>query len=575
MRMTVCFLRGWLALALLVPGGLAYGQANETPRIIAYSAQPNEYFNAEASEVAKLYDGFYFVVGDWDTGVATHLGLPSQPPASDWRDRVAANIQHLRAAGATENLLGVHFDGNGAWPSPDTLLDPAFLHKMAVHFGALGSAAKELGFRGVSIDLEYPYPRYGVDHEIYTYDGYSVEDLLAAAVAQGRAAASALLDAYTEAVVFALPGELHARPIARAFQTAFLDVMAERDAPGGFHLGYERSYCLYEPASQVAIPREADCIAPQLLKPATLAYWIERCTVAPGVWPLHMVETGGKDYPVRPWKEELAELAQQMSTLRTVAKRYIWSYSGQPVWYRHTPDLETKYGLKKQAFEGVDEAIPGWHAILTSKAPVTEPRLKSLVAAVSRFDAGKLTPQALCDRFGTPGEWWLLGPLGNPRIAPQFAAPAAALAEVRSEDLFHGRDGAVAWRRIAPLTPLGTVSLKQPFDWRATDDMSVHLVATVRASGNTEGYLWVNWDDGIIVRLDDAVVFDRSDYPEKGHGLLYRDRFLFEEKVPVTLAKGETRLAVTCINAKGSVGFNLRFADAEGYPLPDLSFSLP
>ena len=124
---------------------------------------------------------------------------------------------------------------------------------MAAYFGRLGESARDLGFRGVSIDTEYCYRRYCLDHEIYTYDGYSAADLLAGARTQGRAIMSALLDAFPDAVVFELPGYLWSRSIGRALTLGMLEVMAERDAPGGFHLGTERAYCLLDPVSQVAI----------------------------------------------------------------------------------------------------------------------------------------------------------------------------------------------------------------------------------------------------------------------------------------------------------------------------------
>ena len=165
---------------------------------------------------------------------------------SDWRAQMGENLVHLREAGVTENLLGVHFGAEAEWPSPELLMSAEYTAKMARHFASVGRAAKELGFRGVSIDVEYPYRRYELDHEIYTYEGYTVEDVLAGARAQGRAVMEAVLGEFPEAVLFVLPGELWARPIERAFQVAMLEVMAERDAPGGFHLGSEAAYTLYE-----------------------------------------------------------------------------------------------------------------------------------------------------------------------------------------------------------------------------------------------------------------------------------------------------------------------------------------
>ncbi len=551
-------------------------QAPPPPRVIAYSAQPNGYFNERAADIAEIYDGFFFTIGSWDQGVAANLGLPPDTaPTTDWKERARENVMHLRQAGVTENLLGVHFGDSEPWPSPQTLLSGDFTSKLQQHFAALGRGARELGFRGVSIDIEYPYPRYSLDHPIYTYDGYTAEDLLNAAAEQGGAVVSAVLDEFPEAVVFVLPGEIWSRPIARAFQLAMLETMAERDAPGGFHLGAERGYCLYEPVSQVAIPRIGDCQVRLLCDHVTLDYWNRRCSVAPGVWPVHMVETGDEDYPVRPWPEELVELCQQMQILRAVAKRYVWSFSGQPVWYVHTPDIGARYGLSKQTYQGAEEAIRGWHEILKDRTTVDDPGIKRLIDIVGAFDRGEIGAAELCHRFGTPADWLVLGPLGNPFTQPAYSAPSALFGPIRLDVPVQGRDGAIRWFVFHNHEPLGAVRVMAAFDWRATDNASAHFVSLLRAERDLEAFMHVNWDDGVAVWINDQMVFDRRAYPPEGHGLLYRDRYLFEERVPVRIPAGESRLAVTCINAFGSWGFNVRFTDAEGFPLEGLTFSLP
>lgn len=576
-------LEGLAVTALMAtnPGAV---RERSAPKIIAYSAQPNPYFNEQAARIAEIYDGFFFTIGSWDEGVAANLGVPPDtPPTTQWKEQARENLAHLRQAGVTESLLGIHFSDSAPWPSPDTLLSKEYTEKLRRHFTALGKAAKELGFQGVSIDIEYPYKRYELDHEVYAYNGYTADDLVAAAHEQGRVVIEAVLSEFPEAAVFVLPGELWSRPLGRAFMLAVLSVMAEKDAPGGFHLGYERAYCLLDPASQVAIPRVGDCMVRLLADEKSVEYWKRRCSVAPGVWPLHMVETGGEDYPVRPWSDELAELTQQMAILRSVAKRYVWSFSGQPAWFQHTPEIEAKYGLAKQSYDGVDEVIPGWHRILAESKKAlpsallqgSDARIKRLVRAVEEFDRGRIGCGELCDRFGTPADWLLLGPLGNPFTHPEYSAADALLRPIRLDEAIHGRDGAVRWFVFRNHEPTGSVRLMPAFDWRNTDDCSVHAICMMSAPKELKGYIWINWDDGVVVWIGDKLVFDHRTYPERGHGLLYRDRYNFEERVPVVIPKGESRLAVTCINSHGQWGFNIRFADEDGFPLEGLRFSLP
>jgi hypothetical protein len=386
---------------------------------------------------------------------------------------------------------------------------------------------------------------------------------------------TALLDAFPDAVIFELPGYLWGRPIGRVFTFGMLDVMAERDAPGGFHLGTERAYCLLDPVSQVALTREGDLAACALLDGKTLDYWKKRGTVAPGVWPLHMVETGGKDYPVRRWAEELAELRQQLQILRTAAKRYVWSFSGQPVWYPYSPELTAKYALPKQEFNGAAEAIAGWHKILRDTKRTEDPKILELIRIVRKFDRGQLGPAELCSRLGTPGDWLVLGPLDNPHVRPAFAAQTLPIGPIEFDAPVNGRDGLVRWYPFHNYEPLGSVRLREAVDWRGTDNNSTLLASTLTAKHEVHGFLWIGWDDGVLVHLNGKPIFDQAHYPEKGHGNLFKDRYNFETHVPVVLPKGENLLVVTSINAKGSWGVNLRIADENGFPLDGVSFSLP
>ncbi|MEW6201342.1 MAG: hypothetical protein AB1546_05160 [bacterium] len=561
------------------------------PKMIAYSATPNPYFNDKAQEVAKIYDGFFFVIGSWDGGVIANLGLgDGTPTTTDWKEKVRENLIHLRSAGVTENLLGVYFGSDDEWPSPKTLLSEEYKSKIARHFAAIGREAKELGFRGVSIDVEYPFPRFELDHEIYTYNGYTQDDLLKAAKDQGRTTMAALLDEFPDVVVFVLPGYIWARPIARNFMSGMLEVTAERDAPGGFHLASERAYSLLDPVSQVALSREGDLSVLALVNdPKILDYWKRRCTVAPGVWPLHMVETGGRDYPVRPWAQELEEIKQQMGILRVLAKRYMWSFSGQPLWYKYTPELEEKYGLKRQKIDAtgmaqvlmrqkkgsLDVAIEGWHAILQDKSTTNDPKILKLIVAVQSFDKGELDAVGLCNKLGTPCEWLVLGLLGNPFIQPEFAAPDAIHGQLRLNDPVRGRDGDVRWFRFRNHEPLGAVRLIAAFDWGRTDKSSAHIISSINSPAETDAYLLIAWDDGVAVWLNDKLIFDHLKYPEYGHGAFFRDRYDFEEKIPIKIPEGESRLAITCVNLVGSWALAVRIVDKDGFPIEGLTFSIP
>jgi len=542
-------------------------------KMICYSIQPNDYISDHAKEISKIYDGFFFTIGSWEGGPLQVLGVKGQA-AQDlkWKRLAKKNLQALNRAGVSENFLTVYFGQEEAWPSPATLLSDAFTQKMADHFAAIGRAAHDLGFRGICIDVEYPYPRYSINHPIYTYDHYTIQDLEAAARKQGRACIQGVLQQFPEAVIILLPGELRTRLIAHHFQYGLLEYMAENNAAGGFHLGTEFTYSLNDPVSSLITSRYEDAGISLWMSPQMQAYWKASCTIAPGVWPLHMVETGGSNYPVRPWKEEISELKEQMSILRSVSKRYIWSYSGAPVWYVHSAALGKKYGLTKQIFKQPDIDMAEWHQVLIDKKAPFPEKLKPLLEKIHRFDRGELSAEGLCDGFGVPAHWWVLGILANPHSKPEYAASYAPMLPINLQQRFQGRDQAVRWFNYAVMDPRGIINLARTFDWRNTDSSSAHLVTFIHSPKPQQAVLQIGWDDGVIVRCNDQIVFEKATYPKRGHGQFYRDRYIFEQQIPILLQKGSNKLAVTDINSHGIWQFNLRLTDSQGLPLEGISF---
>ncbi len=549
--------------------------AGSGPAMICYSAQPNPYFNDHAAEIKKFYDGFFFSIGSWENTAQRFLGLEGRGPGNPaWLEGTKANLAALRRAGVTENFLTVYFSDSGDWPSAETLLSQTYARKMATEFSAIGQVAKELGFRGVCVDVEYPYLRYSIDHKIYSYTNYTVGDLLAAARRQGHDCTVAILDAFPDAPIILLPGSLRGRPIGEAFQLGMLQAMAERDATGGLHLGVEYTYCLHDPVTALATTRFEDPGIPYLTDTKTADYWRRRCTVAPGVWPTHMIETGGKDYPLQPWKQEIAELRQQMAILRAAAKRYVWSFSGLPSWYAHTPALEKEYGLTKQDLKRPDIDLRDWHQLLADKPELKSSPLQPVLDKIRRFDRGRISGEELCDAFGTPGRWWVLGLMGNPHTQPQFAAMEALEKPISPRTAYNGRDGAVRWFAHDNLDPRGVTSCIGVFDYRNTDNSAAHFVSIVQSPSERSAFLHVGWDDGIRVKLGDQVIFDGSDYPPRGKGMLYRDKHQFEKRVPFTLPKGKSQLSVTSLNSHGGWVFALRITGENDLPFQDVRFRL-
>jgi len=560
----------WLRIipTLLFAAAAAWSAAES--KTIIYSAQPNAYFNDHASQIKKFTDGFFFVAGDWSEASARL----SPAGSNKWLDMLRTNIASLRRAGVDENFLGVSFGEAAAWPSEQTLLGEAGLAKMRAEFAAVGRAARDFGFRGVSIDVEYPYKRYAVGNPIWKYGGYTAEDLIAAAYRQGQAAIAALLEEYPDAAVILLPGELNRmRRLGREFSRGILDEMARRDAPGGLHLGSEYTYTTGDALSTLATCRHEDPLIAKLASARTAAYWKRRCTVAPGIWPLHIVETGGPAYPVQPWKKEVAELRGQMALLRAVAKRYIWSFTANPIWYVHTPEIEARYGLRKQDLKRDDIDIRDCQNLL-SERPEPPAKWSGVIERIRRYDRRELTPEQLCDAFGTPGRWWVLGMLGHPRKAPQFAANCSAAAPNEQEPEHHGRDAVVRWFPVSLYDPRGIVNCQYVFDWRATDFAAAHFAAYVHTPAARRATLHIGWDDVVTIRWNGQIVFDTSQDERQRKGLFYLDKYRFEMQVPIEMKAGRNKLVVTSVNYEGAWAFDLRITGSDGVPIADARFGL-
>ena len=190
------------------------------------------------------------------------------------------------------------------------------------------------------------------------------------------------------------------------------------------------------------------------------------------------------------------------------------------------------------------------------------------------FDDGRIDGAGLCDRFATPSDWWVLGPFGNPRTAPAFPVPAGMPQVPSTGAVMHGPGGSIRWFPYPNREPTGQLILRRVFDWRHTDHAAAQLICTLESERDVSAQLCLGLDDGLAVWLDEALVVDRRDYGRAHGGLLHRDRFLFEERIPVAIRRGPQRLAVTAINALGEWGFNMRFVGDDGLPLSGLRFGL-
>ena len=221
-----------------------------------------------------------------------------------------------------------------------------------------------------------------------------------------------------------------------------------------------------------------------------------------------MIETGGRNYPQQPWKDEIADLRRQLSILRLTTPKYMWSYSGNRLWYLYSDEVGQKYGLRPHNLKRADIDIGDWYRLLMDKPVSHDPAMTALASKIKEFDEDKQTAEQLCDAFGTPARWWVLGLLSNPLTEPKFAATAALLQSINTMESHFGRDTAVRWFIYENNDPRGITDIKYIFDWQNTDSASAHFVSYIHNDKLAKGFLHVGWDDGIIIYLNDQLVFD-------------------------------------------------------------------
>ena len=120
------------------------------------------------------------------------------------------------------------------------------------------------------------------------------------------------------------------------------------------------------------------------------------------------------------------------------------------------------------------------------------------------------------------------------------------------------------WYAFHNYEPLGSVRVRAAMGWRGTDNNATLFASTVSANAirRASSGLGGRWSE---VHLNGEAVFDHPEYPERGHGQLFQDKYNFEEHVPILIPQGDNLLVVTSINAKGSWGVNLRIADEKGF----------
>ncbi len=336
----------------------------------------------------------------------------------------------------------------------------------------------------------------------------------------------------------------------------------------------------------------------RILSERARKYWVERCSIAAGVWPF-----GADHSSSHAPQMSCEEFRHAFAASLMMSRRYNWLYSHN--------SREVLIGRKlDQVKAPVDPR--GYHRVMAERDVVTTPKYVALareLRAMKLKDYAKdvgliLLPRLLGPRdvpvvqlaptahysaseqrafwdtvlayfhgeevnfqrrFGTQTHWMLIGPFANKGAT--FTGHHAVYPPERSIDLggeYDGVDGKVRWIAHRQDGPRASVDLTQLF--KPTEYVCAYALCHVTSPRRMDVRIRLGTNDAGKMWLGGKLVFD---YPYEGSAFLDRD------VIPVTLPKGTTPILLKISNGALNWGFVFRITDAEGRAIESLRFSVP
>lgn len=580
-----------------VEPGLHYGKVSDLPlpKTIFFGAGLDDIL-ADGDEWTRHGVNAYFVdfvAREWSTDIWAVDGKPWTIGAADETLQKAKRAtDKCRKIGA-ETFLKVSFDHTFDW------FDDVAWQKINNNFRQFAIFARDAGFDGIALDIEYIGEQYHFNWKGYDYKGYTRQDLVKKIDQRMTSVSRILYDEFPNMVFLTFPEQ--GLGLGSVIHRAWVEEAARRNAPGGFHYCTEFTYRTTNLHYVFAHVWGCHELFHRILSDKAWKYWQDKCTVVAGIWPF-----SSDDYRLYGPGIPFAQLEQNLAATLMVSPRYHWvygsytqrqligrdldKYTGPENIHAHLQALadrkmvtDSKWvALAKELRHGVirDYSPDLWLVPLpTIVGPSDSVRVQLMPISPAMPDArnanyeraweiglklfrGEDVP--LKQEFNTITDWMVIGPFGDKQDASD--CHRAAYLPEKSQDLaaeYTGREGKkLRWQHLAPNDTKMTVDFKPLFT--PTENVCAYALCYVTSPEEEEVSIRLGTNDFGKMWVAGKLVYDN---PHDGSATLDRDI------VPVTLPKGTTPILLKVTNAKNDWGFVFRITDHLGKAVPGLKFN--
>ncbi len=530
---------------------------------LVFGTIPPEYLADRAEEFAgKGVDGFMMagLMRNWNSDI---WAQPTQWTPDAPQGRIVGEENPLfqicrrmnersRAAGINYNSVKVAFYSH----IPDWF-DDAGWETLVENFRQGAIFARDAGFAGITLDIEYISEIYELSFEAYLAPEYPRDQIREKARQRGYETMAAMLAEYPEMINWQLPaGIIDYGPLAGDLFIGMVDALAEANAPGGFHLSPERTYLLTEPSAIVTFANRLDTLIRNTLREhdlKALNYWEQRGTINYGLWPLgyyrDIYDENGKflgysgkqarfgneivgSYADKSENYSPEEFQRQYATARTVARRFVWIYGHGPVLWQMTPEEREHYRGSDRDTAATVENLDEYLDVLRKPHVLGNSWIQSSALAVRNGE----TPAGF---LGFPPMW---------RLSNSSTVDPASLGT---------RTPATEFTRVARTDGFGYVNLKHEYP-NATESPIVWAKATFENDRPQRIFIGMGSNDDAVVYLNGSRIFHVE--TERGRAELFDD-----DIIVMNLSPGSNEIVIGVADRGGAQwGFYLRIADATG-----------